>query len=863
MTLMPRLPLLLALSLLAVPLVGEENLIRNPGFEELQGSGPRFWKPLAGGAEPVASGESPAAGARCLFFDLERPGTAGALQRVTVKPDTAYRLTVRVRTHGLSAAGPGAHLFIKDLNALSNDFSGTTDNWQEAVLFIKTEPGQTTIETGVRVGAAGQPAEGKAWFDDFRMTEAAAAEPLAAVFGPAAPFPWGLLAFALAAALLLGGAAWLLKKKRPPLKGPLLDLILAGGLTLVYAFIAFYNLGSFDAPQTYYRAERQGEGFVIDLGERVPLSKVNYFLALGAGSFDLEFSNDLSAWSNRQTIGQDNIYSMIEWRTLAGGFDARYIRVTAMRPGVMLGEIGAFRDGALAPARSVLPAEGRLPPATDPAAVCDEPGRVPESRSYLNSMYFDETYHARAAYEYVLRQDSTETTHPPLGKLTIAAGVLAFGFDPFGWRFMGALFGALMVPFMYAFGLALFKKRIYAFTGAFLFAFDFMHFVQTRIATIDVYGVFWIILMYYFMYRALTLDPFARKPKKYFLFLFLSGLSFGLGAASKWIALYGGVGLAVVFIIPFFYRLFMFVFEFVRSHTGAGAAQAAEEADEKGEAPPNPGRAFARFFVTLATRIPIIIAFSTIVFIVLPALIYFASYLPFLAVRGPQHPDKTAVELVWQEQQFMYNYHATLQATHDFASPWYQWPVMARPIWYYSGKPAMPDNLTSSIAAFGNPAVWWPGGAAAIALIVILLVFGAAALARISVILVRLIRKQAPEEPEPQFTIRSGVIGYLKKTGPALFIVVALAAQYVPWIVIPRKLTFIYHYFASVPFLVFCIVHIIKLILEKRPKARWAVFAYLGLVLGLFIMFYPVLSGWPADTGYVENALRWFPGWVF
>lgn len=33
-----------------------------------------------------------------------------------------------------------------------------------------------------------------------------------------------------------------------------------------------------------------------------------------------------------------------------------------------------------------------------------------------------------------------------------------------------------------------------------LFAADFMHFAQTRIATIDVYITFFIILMYYFMY---------------------------------------------------------------------------------------------------------------------------------------------------------------------------------------------------------------------------------------------------------------------------------------------------------------------------------------------------------------------------
>ena len=31
----------------------------------------------------------------------------------------------------------------------------------------------------------------------------------------------------------------------------------------------------------------------------------------------------------------------------------------------------------------------------------------------------------------------------------------------------------------------------------------------------------------------------------------------------------------------------------------------------------------------------------------------------------------------------MYKYHANLNATHSFGSPWWSWPIMVRPIWYY------------------------------------------------------------------------------------------------------------------------------------------------------------------------------------
>ncbi|MBR2717342.1 MAG: glycosyltransferase family 39 protein, partial [Oscillospiraceae bacterium] len=42
-----------------------------------------------------------------------------------------------------------------------------------------------------------------------------------------------------------------------------------------------------------------------------------------------------------------------------------------------------------------------------------------------------------------------EITHPPLGKAIISLGIRLFGMTPFGWRFMGALTGVLMVPLMY------------------------------------------------------------------------------------------------------------------------------------------------------------------------------------------------------------------------------------------------------------------------------------------------------------------------------------------------------------------------------------------------------------------------------
>ena len=130
----------------------------------------------------------------------------------------------------------------------------------------------------------------------------------------------------------------------------------------------------------------------------------------------------------------------------------------------------------------------------------DEQDMLPDKISYKNSTYFDEIYHVRTAYEHLHGAEPYEITHPPLGKILIAIGIKIFGMTPFGWRFMGTLFGIMMLPLMYAFAKRIFGNSFIAAAAMLLMTFDFMHFTQTRIATIDSFAVFFIMLMYYFMY---------------------------------------------------------------------------------------------------------------------------------------------------------------------------------------------------------------------------------------------------------------------------------------------------------------------------------------------------------------------------
>ena len=119
--------------------------------------------------------------------------------------------------------------------------------------------------------------------------------------------------------------------------------------------------------------------------------------------------------------------------------------------------------------------------------------------------------------------------------------------NTFGWRIVGTLTGVIMIPIMYLFGKKLFQKRFYAFCSAFLMMFDLMHFAQTRLATIDSYTALFVMLMYYFMTDYYLQKSYQKGFYKSLKPLFLSGLFFGLGAATKWSALFGAPGLAFIF----------------------------------------------------------------------------------------------------------------------------------------------------------------------------------------------------------------------------------------------------------------------------------------------------------------------------
>jgi len=543
-------------------------------------------------------------------------------------------------------------------------------------------------------------------------------------------------------------------------------------LVIVYSIVAFTNLGNFNSPQTTWGSE-EGNHVFISFEEDIYISRFQFMTgARDDVGFTLFGSLDGYYWP--VSVHVENL-SVFRWHEFPFNAYVRYMQIVPFGPGLYLQEF-AFRDrwDRLTPNNQILGEVGSA------YALFDEQHLVPDRSSFMNSTYFDEIYHARTGYEFVHELWVLETTHPPMGKNFIAASVQMLGMTPFAWRLPGTIAGILMVVLMYLFGHVVFRSSFWGFMAAFIFAFDFMTFAQTRIATIDSYVTLFIIASYLFMFIYVR-DSDEMELKESIVCLICSGFFIGLAIASKWQGIYAAMGLPVLF-FPSLYRVYKY---------------------DKREA-----------------RITFFACFP--IFILIPGIIYTLSYIPF--VRAMDQGDgfwRTMID----NQIFMFSYHAWLDAYHSFSSQWWEWPLLIRPIFYYVSH--LPDDMRQGISSFGNPAVWWTGIGATF------------------MVITALIKREFAKDEE-NFRI-------------VYFLLIAYAAQYLPWVFIDRP-TFIYHYFPSVPFVVLLIVFCLKNYVHPRfPKMVWA---YAGLVLGLFVLFYPVLSGMTISTSFGETFLRWFPPWV-
>ncbi len=568
-------------------------------------------------------------------------------------------------------------------------------------------------------------------------------------------------------------------------------------VTLLYAAAAFFRLGSTAAPQTFVPMNEETVA-IFTLPEGGTPSRILLYPGAGMGSYTLELSADGENWEPPDSFSQNHI-AVLKWAELSPDAQTqpRFLRLRCVGGEPWLGEVAMLDgDGQPIPLRCSIP------------ELCDETDTAPAVSSFQNSSYFDEIYHARTAWEHLNGVWPYEITHPPLGKEIIGLGVSLFGMTPFGWRFSGTLFGVLMLPLLYVFLKKLFGGVWIPTLGMLLWASDFMHYVQTRIATIDTYSVFFILLMYFLLYLWLTEDKSWA--------LALCGIAFGLGAAAKWTSIYAGAGLALLWAAKWIWR-------FIEARRGAKPSPRTGKV-----APQGPDEVPSKRILSPDRTVPDLlpaflknILFCLVFFIAVPLLIYYFSYLPYGAARGLSPFSKAYAVMVWENQIYMFTYHSNsvLGATHPYSSNWYQWLIDARPILYVLEYPA--PGTKQTIAAWLNPVLCW-GGLLSLPLL--------------------------------------GFMALARRDRRAGFLLIGYLSQLLPWVLIPR-LTFAYHYFPSSLFLVLGLCYIFALLRENRRDWLGWVCVPVGWSAALFALFFPVLNGLPVKEELCAALYRWFTTW--
>ena len=114
-----------------------------------------------------------------------------------------------------------------------------------------------------------------------------------------------------------------------------------------------------------------------------------------------------------------------------------------------------------------------------------------------------------------------------------------------------------------------------------------------------------------------------------------------------------------------------------------------------------------------------------------------------------------------------------------------------------------------------------------------------------------------------------------KRQWPWALALAGFLSVYLPWVLVPR-LTFIYHYFTAVPFLVLALLAVFQQLSRRGSLARTIRLGGKGeiplsaLLLGvftaacllLFALYFPVISGAPTTQAYAD-ALELLPTWYF
>lgn len=198
-------------------------------------------------------------------------------------------------------------------------------------------------------------------------------------------------------------------------------------------------------------------------------------------------------------------------------------------------------------------------------------------------------------------------------------------------------------------------------------------------------------------------------------------------------------------------------------------------------------------------------------YLLIPAGIYLLSYLSYSTESG-----KNLLQSMWDNQIYMLKYHENTVFEHPYSSQWYEWFWIKRPL--LDSFTRLSGGKISVISTFGNPLIWWGG------------------------------------IPALFFNL---YLWQIKRDERSGYLCISYFAMLVPWFFIHRTV-FIYQYFACSTILVLMLGNSCRFI----KQAKKIMVLYLLAVIAVFMLFYPVMSGYPVSRAFSAEWLEWLESWV-
>jgi dolichyl-phosphate-mannose-protein mannosyltransferase len=440
--------------------------------------------------------------------------------------------------------------------------------------------------------------------------------------------------------------------------------------------------------------------------------------------------------------------------------------------------------------------------------------------SHPGQVIFDEVYYSDEAQD--LLQHGVEwdpkangpeyVVHPPLGKWMIAVGEKLFGYDSFGWRIPATVIGTLSILLIILIAHRLFRSTVLSCLAGLLMSLDGMHFVLSRVALLDIFLMFWIVVAF----GLLVLDREQRRKR--WLHHIESGADPSRAGRSNrptfgipWYRIAGGVAIGLACGVKWsgLWYLILFVALIVWWEYGtrrsAGVAHPIRDTllDESG---------WVAAFLGLAV------------------VAYLATWTGWFVTGDGYYrhwysdtyhkPDHWYYALynLWHYHSEAYQFHTTLKTPHQYQSwPW-QWLLLGRPVaFYWSTTGACgAASCASEILLLGTPLLWWSF---------------IPALAGLT------------------------WVGIARRDWRALAIGASVAAGIVPWFwsETDDRTMFFFYALPAEPFLVLAVVYVCGAILgpsrrkqpttDRRLIGAIIVGAYVLLVAACFAYFYPIYAG--------------------